>query len=138
MTKKRIRLHGRASKSVLEKVSLEYLEFDLKEDASYSVTKSNYICHRCVSKVESFDMKMKEIVKIREEILELVECNLRMNEEYADDQDTYEYEMRDPVEPRTTQTSSLTPSRKHTPSKINVSELNTSSIATDGLCCICQ
>ena len=128
MKKKRTKLHGKIiSKSVLESLALEYLDFDLKSEASYAKA-STYICHRCLAQIESFETKKKEVVKIRDEILGLIEAT--MNVDYAnDDLDVgsnstgVEYEMRGldehMVEPPRV-TPGLTPSRKRQPSKINV------------------
>ena len=78
MKKKRTTLHGQIiSKSVLESLAFEYLDFDLKSYAKAST----YICHRCLAK--SFESKKKEVVKIRDEILWLIEATMNAVHERA-------------------------------------------------------
>ena len=82
MKKKRTTLHGQIiSKSVLESLAFEYLDFDLKSYAKASTC--TYICHRCLAKIESFESKKKEVVKIRDEILGLIEATMNAVHERA-------------------------------------------------------
>ena len=82
MKHKRRKLRGKSCKDAmmsLEKLAYEYLDVDLTVVESYK--KAPYVCHKCVSKLELFESRQIELVKMREQIVEMIEKNCEDVEE---------------------------------------------------------